>query len=126
MGGNESAIAAAFGITGPAALAFLMLNLFTPPCFAAIGAMSAELKSKKWLFAGIGLQIYVGYTVGFVTYFFGTLLTGGRFESAWMPIFGWGFVLLVSGIVALFVIRKNAQLKKETVKKIKTPEALGV
>ena len=31
------------------AYAFLAFNLFTPPCFAAMGAMNAELGSRKWL-----------------------------------------------------------------------------
>ncbi|MBR5817199.1 MAG: ferrous iron transporter B, partial [Clostridia bacterium] len=65
------------GISAVAGLAFLMFNLFTPPCFAAIGAMNSEIKSKKWLFAGIGLQFAVGYTVSFIVFFFGTLFTGG-------------------------------------------------
>jgi ferrous iron transport protein B len=73
MVGSGSEVAAILAITKVAALAYLMVNLFTPPCFAAIGAMNAELKSKKWLFAGIGLQMGVGYSVGFLVYFFGTL-----------------------------------------------------
>ncbi|MBR2933626.1 MAG: ferrous iron transporter B, partial [Clostridia bacterium] len=82
-------VAAIMGITKVAALAFLMFNLFSPPCFAAMGAMNAEIKDKKWLFAGIGLQFAVGFTVGFVTYFFGTLFTGANFTATWMPILGW-------------------------------------
>jgi ferrous iron transport protein B len=68
--GNANVVASTFGITSVAALAFLLFNLFSPPCFAAIGAMNAELKSKKWLFAGIGMQLGVGYTLGFLVYFF--------------------------------------------------------
>jgi hypothetical protein len=56
-----------------------MFNLFSPPCFAAIGAMRSEIKSKKWFFSGVGLQFAVGYSVGFLTFFFGTLLTGESF-----------------------------------------------
>ena len=59
-------VAAVFAITKAAALAYLMFNLFTPPCFAAIGAMNAEIKDKKWLFGGIALQLGVGYTLGFL------------------------------------------------------------
>ena len=78
--GSESMVAATFGISSVAALAFLMFNLFSPPCFAAIGAMNAELKSKKWLIAGIGLQLAVGYTVAFLVFFFGTLFTCQRID----------------------------------------------
>ncbi len=108
--GNEGAVAATFGITTVAALAYLMFNLFSPPCFAAIGAMNAEMKSKKWLFAGIGLQLGVGYTVSFLVYFFGTLFTGAGFGDVWMPILGWTVVLLFAGIIAYLIIKKEKEL----------------
>ena len=96
-----------FGISTVAALAFLMFNLFTPPCFAAIGAMNAEIKSKKWLFAAIGLQLSVGFTVGFMVYFFGTLFAGGEFAAAWMPILGWAIVGLIVTIYGTVIHRVN-------------------
>ena len=111
--GNEGAVAATFGITSVAALAYLMFNLFTPPCFAAIGAMNAEIKSKKWLFAGIGLQFGVGYSVGFLVYFFGTLFTGAGFTHVWIPIVGWLMVLLFAGILTYLIIKKERELKDE-------------
>lgn len=114
--GSEGAVADAFGISSVAALAFLMFNLFTPPCFAAIGAMNAELKSKKWLFGGIGLQFSVGYSIGFLVFFFGTLITGGSFGSVWMPILGWAMILVIVTIFTALIIRKNKQIKAETVK----------
>ena len=101
------------GITAVAGLAFLMFNLFTPPCFAALGAMNSEIKSKKWLFAGIGLQFAVGYTVGFLVFFFGTLFVGGSFGALWMPIVGWTVVLAIVAIFAVLIVRKNRQLKAE-------------
>ena len=74
---NEGAgteIAGIIAITKVAALAYLMFNLFTPPCFAAIGAMNAEMKSTKWLFGGIGLQLGIGYTISYLVYTIGTLI----------------------------------------------------
>ena len=111
--GNENAVAAAFGISGVAALAFLMFNLFTPPCFAAIGAMNSEIKSKKWLFAGIGLQFGVGYTVSFLVYFFGTLFTGGDLGPIWMPILGWAIVAIFVGVITTLIIKKDRELANE-------------
>lgn len=84
---------AMFGITAVAGLAYLMFNLYTPPCFAAIGAMNSEMKSKKWLFAGIGLQLAVGYIVSFLVYQIGTLVVYGKTGDA-----------LVPGIIAVSVI----------------------
>ena len=101
------------GISAVAGLAFLMFNLFTPPCFAALGAMNSEIKSKKWLLAGIGLQFAVGYTIGFLVFFFGTLFTGGSFGAAWMPIVGWAIVLAIAAIFTVMIIRNNKKLKAE-------------
>ena len=101
------------GITAVAGLAFLMFNLFSPPCFAAIGAMNSEIKSKKWLWAGIGLQFAVGYTVGFLVFFVGTLITGGSFGDVWMPVLGWAIVIAIAVVFAAMIIRKNKQIKAE-------------
>ena len=106
-------VAAIMGITKVAALAFLMFNLFSPPCFAAIGAMNAEIKDKKWLFAGIGLQFAVGFVTAFVVYFFGTLFTGANFTATWMPILGWAITASIVGVLVFLIIRKNNQLKAE-------------
>ena len=110
---GASEVAAIFAITKVAALAFLMFNLFSPPCFAAIGAMNSEMKSRKWLWAGIGLQLAVGYVVGFVVFFFGTLFTGANFGAAWMPIVGWIVTLAIAALITYLVIKKQKQFKKE-------------
>ncbi len=117
--GNENAVAAAFGISGVAALAFLMFNLFSPPCFAAIGAMNSELKSKKWLLAAIGLQLGVGYTIGFVANFFGTLFTGGDFGPVWMPILGWCVVLVFACVITVLVLRRDREIANNSIVKKK-------
>ena len=117
--GNENAVAAAFGISGVAALAFLMFNLFSPPCFAAIGAMNSELKSKKWLLAAIGLQLGVGYTIGFVANFFGTLFTGGDFGPVWMPILGWCVVFVFACVITVLVLRRDREIANNSIVKKK-------
>ncbi|MBQ3235831.1 MAG: ferrous iron transporter B [Clostridia bacterium] len=113
MAGAGEAVAGVMAITKVAALAYLMFNLFTPPCFAAIGAMNSEIKSKKWLWAGIGLQFAVGFTVAFLVFFFGTIFTGGSLGAVWMPIVGWVVVLAVAALFTFMIIKKNRELKKE-------------
>jgi ferrous iron transport protein B len=113
MEGAGGEVAGVMAITKVAALAYLMFNLYTPPCFAAIGAMNSEIKSKKWLWAGIGLQFAVGYTVGFLVFFFGTLFTGGSFGATWMPVLGWAIVLSITAIFTALIIKKNKQIKAE-------------
>ncbi len=81
MEGAGSEAASVFAITKAAGLAYLMFNLFSPPCFAAIGAMNSEMKSGKWLLGAIGLQLAVGFTVGFLVYQIGTLVTTGAFGA---------------------------------------------
>ena len=113
VAGLEEGLSSALNGSAIAALAYLMFNLFTPPCFAAIGAMSAEMKSAKWLWAGIGLQLGVGYTVGFLTFFFGTLFTTRNFGAVWMPIVGWAIVALFAIIIGVLIVKKNKELKAE-------------
>ncbi|MEE0927983.1 MAG: ferrous iron transport protein B [Acutalibacteraceae bacterium] len=109
MEGAGESVAAAFAITKVAALAYLMFNLFTPPCFAAIGAMNSEMKSAKWLWGGIALQLGVGYTIGFLVYQIGTLITTGAFGEAFIP--GLIAVLIMVAIV-VFIIAKNEKAFK--------------
>ena len=122
-GANVSEIASAFGagsggaMVPVAALAFLLLNLFTPPCFAAIGAMSSEISSKKWFWSGIALQFGVGYSVSFLTFFFGTLFTGGSFGEIWMPIVGWAVVMIMAAIITILIIKNRHSLKINAKKK---------
>jgi ferrous iron transport protein B len=113
MIGSGAEVAGILAISKVAALAYLMFNLFSPPCFAAIGAMNSEMKSRKWLWAGIGLQFSVGYTIGFLVFFFGTLFTNGSFGSAWMPIVGWTIVALIAAILTALIIKKNKEIKAE-------------
>ena len=117
LDGASAEVAGIMAITKVAALSFLMLNLFSPPCFAAIGAMNSEMKSRKWFWAGIGLQLAVGYSVGFLTFFFGTLFTSRKFGEIWMPIVGWAIVLIFTAIIAILIIKKNKELKKEAFEK---------
>ena len=97
-------VAAVFGITQAAALACLMFNLFTPPCFAAIGAMNSEIKDKKWMLGGVGLQLITGYAVGFLVYQVGTLIATGTVGAGFLP----GFIAVMIFAVILFLLVKHA------------------
>ena len=109
--GDGNVVASAMAITKVAALAFLMFNLFTPPCFAALGAMNSEMQSKKWLWGGIALQLGTGYTVAFLVYQVGTLITTGKIGNG----FVWGLiaVLVMIAIVGGMIYRTNKQFSAE-------------
>jgi len=111
MEGAGAEVAGIFAITKVAALAYLMFNLFTPPCFAAIGAMNSEMKSAKWLWGGIGLQLAVGYTVGYLVYQVGTLITTGAFGAGFLG--GLIAVLAMAAIIVYMCISSEKKLKKE-------------
>ncbi len=106
--GGASEVAATMGLTSAAALAYLMFNLYTPPCFAAIGAMNAELQSKKWLFGAIGLQLATGYVVAFLVYQIGTVVATGSMGMAFVP--GLIAVLLIVAIITGIVIRAKKKV----------------
>ena len=105
--GGAEEVAAVFGLTPAAALAYLMFNLFTPPCFAAIGAMNSEIKEKKWLFGGIGLQLATGYTVAFAVYQVGTFITTGGVGNAFLP--GLAAVAAIAAFITSLVIRADGR-----------------
>lgn len=96
-------VAAVMGLSSVAAVAYLMFNLFTPPCFAAIGAMNAEMESRKWLWAGVGFQFSMGYTVAFFVYQIGTLITTGSFGTGFVP--GLLAVAVIIGILVVLMHR---------------------
>ena len=100
-----------FGITASAALAYLFFNLFTPPCFAAIGAMNSEIKSKKWLFAGIGLQFAIAYVLSFFVYQIGTLIATASVGTGFVP--GLIAVVAIIAVTVFLGMRSNAKAKKE-------------
>ena len=110
--GAGAEVAGIMAMTKVAALAYLMFNLFSPPCFAAIGAMNAELKSKKWLFAGVGLQLGVGYSIGFLVYFFGTLITGGELGAFWMPVLGFAIVGAFALTLVALILKKSREASR--------------
>ena len=109
--GNGSTVATIMGLTKVAALAYLMFNLFTPPCFAAIGALNSELQSKKWLIGAICLQLATGFTVGFLVYQIGTLITTGAFGSGFIG--GLIAVIAFIGIIAALIIKNRKVINKE-------------
>ena len=109
--GGASEVAAVLGLTRAAALACLMFNLFTPPCFAAIGAMNAEIGDKKWLLGGVALQFATGYTVAFLVYQIGTLVTIGTVGTGFLP--GLIAVLAMASVVGYLMMRGGQSVRSE-------------
>lgn len=113
MQGAGAEVAGVLAITKVAALAYLMFNLYTPPCFAAIGAMNSEMKSGKWVWGGIGLQMGVGYTVGYLVYTIGTLITEPAMLNVGAAIGGLAAVIVFATVVVMLINNTNKQLNLE-------------
>ena len=108
--GGANEVAMAMGLTKAAALAYLMFNLFSPPCFAALGAMNAEMQDKKWFWGGIALQLGTGYTVAFWVFQIGTLITTGSVGAGFVP--GLMAVAAMVGVV-VYLIQKNGKVQNK-------------
>ncbi|MBQ7884308.1 MAG: ferrous iron transporter B [Phascolarctobacterium sp.] len=108
-GANE--VATMMGLTSVAALAYLMFNLYTPPCFAALGAMNSEINDRKWFWGGVGLQFATGYVVAFLVYQFGTLATLGTLGEGFLP--GLVVVVAIVGYIAHLIKKTNQELAAE-------------
>lgn len=105
MGGSNE-VAMTIGLTKVAALAYLMFNLFTPPCFAALGAMSSEMASAKWFWGGVALQFATGYTLAYFVYQVGTLIVTGTFGAGFVP----GLIAVAAfALCMVLVAKRNAK-----------------
>ena len=107
--GAAAEVAGVMAITKVAALAYLMFNLFTPPCFAALGAMSGEMGDRKWFWGGVALQFSAGYTVSFLVYQVGTLVTTGSLGGGFIP--GLMVVAAIAAVIA-WLCAKSGQGQK--------------
>ena len=113
MEGAGAEVAGILAITKVAALAYLMFNLYTPPCFAAIGAMNSEMKSTKWVLGGIGLQLGVGFTVSYLVYTVGTLITAPAALNIGAALAGLAAVVVMIAVVIGLMANTKKKMKME-------------
>jgi ferrous iron transport protein B len=126
LAASEDALYSASGplvgmFTPVTAFAFLAFNLFAPPCFAAVGAMNAELGGRRWIFKALLFQLGVGYTVAMLITQIGTLLVYGKpAEGAVISIV---IAVVLVGLIA-FGIRKRSGKVLETNNTVREGNAL--
>ena len=119
MEGAGAEVATVFAITKVAALAYLMFNLYTPPCFAALGAMRSEINDRKWFWGGVGLQFATGYTVAYLVYTIGTLLTDPAALSIPAAIAGAAAVAAMAAFIVNVIKKNDAKIAAEYALKAK-------
>lgn len=107
---SEEAISAPGGVlsemfTPVMAISFLMFNLFTPPCFAALGAIKSEIGSNKWFGRAVLFQLAVGYTVAMVVNQLGTIILYGELANGFVASLV--VLVIVVGVVTYLIKRKD-------------------
>ena len=113
MEGAGAEVAAVFAITKVAALAYLMFNLFTPPCFAALGAMNSEINDRKWFWGGVALQFATGYVVAYLVYTIGTLITDPASLNIVAALIGLAVVVAIGVVIAGMIKKTNKNMAAE-------------
>ena len=108
--GAGGEVATVFAISKVAALAYLMFNMFSPPCFAAIGAMRSEMKSSKWLIGGISLQFAIGFVISYLVYTIGTLCVSPDSLNVTSAVMGGIATFII--IMVVMILVKNSHKKK--------------
>ena len=113
MEGAGAEVATVFAITKVAALAYLMFNLYTPPCFAALGAMNSEINDRKWFWGGVALQFATGYVVAYLVYTIGTLITAPASLNIVAALIGLAVVVVIGVVIAGLIKKTNKNLANE-------------
>ena len=71
------------------------------------------MKSGKWVWGGIGLQLGVGFTVAYLVYTIGTLIAAPATLAAGPAMAGGIAVAIMAGIVVALIVNANKKVKAE-------------
>ncbi|HAV19214.1 MAG TPA: transporter gate domain protein [Erysipelotrichaceae bacterium] len=72
---GKAGVASLFTTMG--AFSYMILNLFNPPCIAAMGTIWREIGSRFWAIFAISYQLVLGYVLSFITYQLGSFFFYG-------------------------------------------------
>ena len=88
--------------TMASAYAFMVFNLFSAPCFGAIGAMKRELGGTKRMLKAVAFQTVIAWILATIVYQVGSRLENGTFNLANILI-----VSLIIIIVLVIILRSK-------------------
>lgn len=92
-----------FGFFTPAsAYAFMVFNLFSAPCFGAIGAMKRELGGTKKMLKAVAFQTIFAWILAVLVYQIGSRIIGGGFNIADIAVIG-----VIFAVVCFLVFRNG-------------------
>ena len=107
-----SKIFAAGGIfeffTVSSAYAFMVFNLFSAPCFGAIGAMKRELGGTKKMLKAVAFQTVLAWLLAVIVYQIGFRIETGVLNIANVIVFSIILIIVISIIVSK-IKNKNAE-----------------
>lgn len=90
--------------TSASAYAFMMFNLFSAPCFGAIGAMKRELGGTKKMLKAIGFQTACAWLLATITY-----QLGSRIENGTLNIANAIVIALIFIVVLTIILRRKKE-----------------
>ena len=88
--------------TAASAYSFMVFNLFSAPCFGAIGAMKRELGGNKKMLKAIGFQTAFAWLLAVIVYQIGSRIESGRINIANVIVIG-----IIILIVLTIVLKKS-------------------
>ena len=94
--------------TAASAYAFMVFNLFSAPCFGAIGAMKRELGGTKKMLSAIAFQTIFAWILATVVYQIGSRIETGVINIANLVVGG-----IILAIVLIIIIRKFSKKDSE-------------
>lgn len=95
------------GITMASAYAFMVFNLFSAPCFGAIGAMQRELGSTKRMLKAVLFQTTCAWILATLVYQIGSRIENGTFNIANVLIIGAILIAVISICISKFKKKKD-------------------
>ena len=90
--------------TAASAYAFMVFNLFSAPCFGAIGAMRRELGGTKKMLKAVTFQTVFAWILATIVYQIGSGLENGTLNIANIVI-----ISIIVTLVCLIIFRKNKE-----------------
>ena len=95
------------GITMASAYAFMVFNLFSAPCFGAIGAMQRELGSTKRMLKAVLFQTACAWILATLVYQIGSRIENGTFNIANVLIIGAILIAVIGICISKFRKKKD-------------------
>ena len=93
--------------TASSAYAFMVFNLFSAPCFGAIGAMKRELGGTKKMLKAVAFQTIFAWVLAIIVYQIGSRIENGTFNFANL------FIIAIIILIIILILKGNTKNKGE-------------